>query len=315
MRVCRLLFRVSLGPCGRSHRAALATACGQESGRSGAGKRREWNEFRHGPKVRSPLVLQRASIAPYVRRGVRCLFIAMMPAAFLAACAPLLPKEATTVSWQPSPNFDQRRPNLVIIHHTGDNTLEEAMRTLSSPERKVSAHYLIGRDGRIVQLVDENARAWHAGKSWWAGFTDINSVSLGIELDNNGREPFADAQIESLLGLLADIRQRHHIPPPNFIGHADVAPARKDDPSAFFPWQRLAAQGYGLWCDTTPPPAPIGFDLAAALAALGYDPRTPEASLKAFRLHFAPGDRTLSAEQENALAYCLWQRKLSPGGQ
>ena len=91
-----------------------------------------------------------------------------------------------------------------------------------------------------------------------------------------------------------------------------VAPARKDDPSRFFPWQRLAAQGFGLWCDTTPPPAPIGFDLAAALAALGYDPRTPEASLKAFRLHFVRADRPLSAEEENAVASCLLQKKLSP---
>lgn len=291
----------------------LARSRGRESGGSGARERPARNEFRQHSKVTRSLVLQLAAFASCLGRGSRCLLVAMMAAAFLAACGPLPPKEAMKVSWQPSPNFDQRRPNLVIIHHTGDDTLEQALRTLSSPERKVSAHYLIGRDGRIVQLVEESARAWHAGKSWWGGITDINSVSLGIELDNNGHEPFTDAQIDSLLDLLADIRQRYHIPPANFIGHADVAPARKDDPSGFFPWQRLAAQGFGLWCDTTPPPAPIGFDLRAALAALGYDPRTPEASLKAFRLHFVRADRPLSAEEENAVASCLWAKKLSPG--
>ena len=158
-------------------------------------------------------------------------------AALLTACAPFPPHTTMTVSQVASPNFDERRPNLVIIHHSSDNTMEEALSTLTSPDRKVSAHYLIGRDGRIVQLVEENARAWHAGKSCWGGHTDINSASLGIELDNNGFEPFADEQIDALLSLLADIRQRYPIPAANFIGHADVAPTRKADPSALFPWK------------------------------------------------------------------------------
>jgi N-acetylmuramoyl-L-alanine amidase len=239
------------------------------------------------------------------------LFICVM-AALLTACAPLAPVTAMKVSRIASPNFDERRPNLVIIHHTTDNTLDEAVSTLTSPERKVSAHYLIGRDGSIVQLVEENARAWHAGKSWWGGHTDINSASLGIELDNNGHEPFADAQIDALLALLADIRERYNIPAANFIGHADVAPARKDDPSALFPWQRLAAQGFGLWCDAPLPPAPLGFDLAMALAALGYDPATPDASRLAFRRHFIRSDQAPSPEDENALAFCLLQKKASP---
>ena len=185
------------------------------------------------------------------------------------------------------------------------------MHTLTSPARKVSAHYLIGRDGSIVQLVGENARAWHAGKSWWGGFTDINSVSLGIELDNNGFEPFADAQIDALLTLLADIHQRYHIPAANFIGHADVAPTRKDDPSAFFPWKRLADQGFGLWCDAPLVPAPMGFDVELALTAIGYDPSTPEASRQAFRLHFMHGDPVPSAAAEKAMAFCLLQTKRS----
>lgn len=241
--------------------------------------------------------------------------LAGLMSAILVACAPLphQPRTRMQIDQVASPNFDRRRPNLVIIHHTSDDTLDEALSTLTSPERKVSAHFLIGRDGRVVQLVDENDRAWHAGKSWWGGFTDINSASLGIELDNNGSEPFPEAQIDALLALLTDIRQRYAIPAANFIGHADVAPSRKDDPSILFPWQRLAENGFGLWCDAPRVPAPAGFDLALALAALGYDPTTLKASLHAFRLHYARGDQAYSSEQENALAYCLWLKKSSPG--
>ncbi|WP_294266276.1 N-acetylmuramoyl-L-alanine amidase [Propionivibrio sp.] len=245
---------------------------------------------------------------------LHCPLIVGLMSAILVACAPLPHQPRTTMQIDQviSPNFDQRRPNLVIIHHTSDDTFDEALSTLSTPERKVSAHYLIGRDGRIVQLVNENDRAWHAGKSWWGGFTDINSASLGIELDNNGNEPFPEAQIDALLALLGDIRQRYAIPAANFIGHADVAPTRKDDPSILFPWQRLAENGFGLWCDAPLPPAPAGFDLAIALTALGYDPTTVEASLNAFRLHYTRGDQTFSSEQDNALAYCLWRKKSSP---
>jgi N-acetylmuramoyl-L-alanine amidase len=239
-------------------------------------------------------------------------------ALLVAGCAPLMPQPPRTtlaVSRVASPNFDERRPTFVIIHHTSDDTLDEALTTLTSPVRKVSAHYLIGRDGRIVQLVEENARAWHAGKSWWGGHADINSASLGIELDNNGDEPFADTQIDALLALLADLRQRYHLPAANFIAHADVAPGRKADPSALFPWPRLADQGFGLWCDLPAAGAPAGFDLTLALTALGYDPAVPEASRQAFLLHYARGDQRLSADQENALAFCLWQRKMSSRSQ
>ena len=233
-------------------------------------------------------------------------------AMLLAACTPLQPRTTIPMSRVASPNFDERRPTLVIIHHTSGDSLEGAVSTLTSAERKVSAHYLIGREGEIVQLVEENARAWHAGKSWWAGFTDINSVSLGIELDNNGEEPFADVQIDALLALLADIRQRYNIPSANFIGHADVAPSRKDDPSALFPWKRLAEQGFGLWCEAPLSSAPNDFELMLGLAALGYDPAIPEASLKSFRLHFVRGDQGVSDEYEKALAYCLLQKKALP---
>lgn len=242
----------------------------------------------------------------------RPLILAGVLAVLLAACTPLPPRTGAPSQWIPSPSFDARRPNLVVIHHTSSDAMAGALRTLTTAERKVSAHYLIGRDGTVLQLVDESARAWHAGKSWWGGHTDINSASLGIELDNNGSEPYADAQIDALLALLADIRQRHGIPTANFIGHADVAPSRKEDPGTLFPWRKLAAQGFGRWCDAPLPPAPAGYDLQLALTALGYDPATPEASLRAFRRHFIDNE-TMSgspdpAEREKAVAYCLLQK-------
>lgn len=231
----------------------------------------------------------------------------------LAGCAPL-PPQPVAARWEPSPNFDARRPNLVVLHHTSDATVDEALATLTDPERKVSAHYLIGRGGEIVQLVDERHRAWHAGKSWWGGDTDINSASIGIELDNDGFEPFADAQIDALLVLLTDLQARYNIPRANFVAHADVAPDRKADPSAWFPWRRLAEHGFGLWCDAPLSPAPEGFDLTLALAALGYSPLVPEASRQAFRLHYSGGREALSDMEEKALAHCLVNAKFSGSG-
>lgn len=234
----------------------------------------------------------------------------------LVACAPIQVQTSLPVSAVASANFDQRRPNYIIIHHTTDNSAAHALKTLTSTERQVSSHFLIGRDGKIFQLVEENARAWHAGVSWWGGQTDMNSASIGIELDNNGSEPYADTQIDTLLSLLADLRQRYKIPVANIIGHADIAPSRKPDPGILFPWPKLAAGGFGLWCDAPLAPAPKEFDLHLGLTALGYDPNIPEASRHAFRLHYI---RDLSApveETEKAMAYCLLQKKaLSSRGQ
>jgi len=212
-------------------------------------------------------------------------------------------------SWQGSPNFDERKPNFVIIHHTSDETVDQALRTLADPVRKVSAHYLIGRDGTIMQLVDERARAWHAGASKWGADTDLNSASLGIELDNNGREPFPDAQISALLRLLADIKERYSIPVANFLGHADVAPRRKTDPSRYFPWKTLADHGYGLWCDPPYAETPPAFDATSALRALGYDTGNAGAAIRAFNLHFLPDDASSAlSERGRELLYCLYQK-------
>jgi N-acetylmuramoyl-L-alanine amidase len=227
----------------------------------------------------------------------------------LAACAPVPQRAGIPTTWQGSPNFDERKPNFVVIHHTSDDNVDQALRTLADPVRRVSAHYLIGRDGRIIQLVDERARAWHAGESKWGADTDLNSVSLGIELDNNGREPFSDAQISALLRLLADIRERYHIPAANYLGHADVAPRRKTDPSRYFPWKTLADQGFGLWCDPPFPEPPPAFDATAALRALGYDSGKPEAAIQAFNLHFLPDERPSAlTESGRGLLYCLYQK-------
>lgn len=226
----------------------------------------------------------------------------------LAACAPVPQRAGIPTTWQGSPNFDERKPNFVVIHHTGNDGVDQALRTLKDPARSVSAHYLIGRDGTIIQLVDERARAWHAGESKWGADTDLNSASLGIELDNNGREPFSGTQIASLLRLLADIKERYHIPVANFVGHADVAPQRKTDPSRHFPWKTLADRGFGLWCDppfAEPPPA---FDATAALRALGYDTVNPDAAIRAFNLHFLPDDLASAlTERSRGLLYCLYQ--------
>jgi N-acetylmuramoyl-L-alanine amidase len=206
----------------------------------------------------------------------------------LAACGPEPIRTSLPSTWRPSPNFNERRPNFIVIHHTGSSDAMSALATLSDPRKEVSAHYLIARDGRIFQLVDERSRAWHAGDSGWGPITDVNSASIGIELDNNGAEPFPDGQIAPLIALLTDIAAREHIPPTHVVGHADVAPGRKTDPSALFPWGTLAAAGFGLWCDPPYPPAPESFDLLLGLKAIGYDISDPDAALRAFRLHYRP---------------------------
>ena len=220
------------------------------------------------------------------------------------------PVTSVPVEQRASPNFDARRPNFVVIHHTTNATVEESLRTLTDPVRRVSAHYLIARDGRIIQLVEETARAWHAGESYWAGHNDINSSSIGIELDNTGFEPFPEAQIAALITLLADLKARLKIPTANFIGHADVAPGRKVDPSRFFPWRRLADEGYGLWCDPPFPAVPDGLDTETLLQAYGYNVWRIEAATSAFKLHFAPDDPSPQMSgRDRSMLYCLVLQK------
>jgi N-acetylmuramoyl-L-alanine amidase len=227
-----------------------------------------------------------------------------------AACAPLPQRATLPVEQRPSPNFNERRPNFVILHHSSNDTAAAALSTLTSAARQVSAHYLIDRDGTIYYLVDELARAWHAGESYWAGVSDMNSASIGIELDNNGAEPFAEPQIVALLALLADLKVRYRIPAANFLGHGDIAPRRKADPSRWFPWERLAAQGFGVWCEPPHPVAPPGVDTVTLLGAFGYDISDPAAASGAFKRRFLPHDGTEEmGEDARALLYCLVLRR------
>jgi len=187
---------------------------------------------------------------------------------------------------RPSPNFDERAlpVTMIVLHYTGMPDCRGALDRMTSPEAKVSAHYCVDEDGTIYRMVDEAKRAWHAGKSYWRGVTDVNSASVGIEIVNPGHEfgyrPFPDAQIASVIALVADIRTRWTVENDRIVGHSDVAPERKDDPGELFPWKRLADAGHGLWVEPRAAPgAPLSegeestgvFALQAGLTRLGYD--------------------------------------------
>ncbi|EIM03682.1 N-acetylmuramoyl-L-alanine amidase [Rhodanobacter denitrificans] len=207
--------------------------------------------------------------------------------ALLAACAPLPPRNPLA-TWVPSPNHDIRRPVLIVLHYTQQQSVQQSLDTLRTANSggPVSAHYLIGADGHIYQLVSDQLRAWHGGPGHWGTITDINSASIGIELDNDGAAPFAQPQIDSLLRLLTDLSTRLHIPRTQIIGHEDLAPGRKDDPGPRFPWRQLADAGYGRWPRGALIDPPSGFDPWLALAAIGYPLDDRAAAVRAFHHHF-----------------------------
>jgi N-acetylmuramoyl-L-alanine amidase len=196
----------------------------------------------------------------------------------------------------PSPNWDERAlpVTMAVIHYT-EMAREAALDRLTDPDAKVSAHYFISEDGEVVRLVDEDRRAWHAGASYWRGHKDVNSASIGIELDHPGHgggyREFADAQIEALIPLLNDIVRRHDIPRANVVGHSDVAPARKVDPGELFPWDRLAE--YRL-CLPRPEKLVLGdpFDndgaFYLALERFGYDITEGRKAVEAFQRRWRP---------------------------
>jgi N-acetylmuramoyl-L-alanine amidase len=143
-------------------------------------------------------------------------------------------------------------------------------------------------------MLNDLLRAHHAGVSKWGNATDINSSSIGIEIDNNGFEPFTDAQINSVMELLGRLKRAYSIPPTNFVGHADIAPGRKVDPSRYFPWQKLAENGYGLWYDTTNVTVPDNFNSLQALRIVGYNIKDSVAAIQSFKIHFTPLDSTVT---------------------
>lgn len=215
-----------------------------------------------------------------------------------------------TADWSEAMHYDVRKPNFVIIHHTAQNSTAQTVRTFQLEHTKVSAHYVIGRDGQTIQMLNDYLRSWHAGRSKWGAITDMNSMSIGIELDNNGREAFSDAQINALLALLTKLKSKYSIPFTNFLGHADIAPSRKDDPSALFPWKKLADQGFGVWYDESQlqtPPA--DFNAEDALRIIGYDVSKLQSTIIAFKRKFIPFDKsvTLSAYDKSVL-YNLYKR-------
>lgn len=224
----------------------------------------------------------------------------------LAGCASQLPRNPIA-QWHDSPNYGPRRARIIVLHHTAMDSAEGALRVLQTENSggPVSSHYLIGDDGRLYQLVSEQARAWHAGGSRWAGISDLNSTSIGIELDNNGREPFSEAQIDALLVLLGDIVERNGIQPHLVVAHGDVAPTKKDDPSVLFPWPRLAEAGFGLWPREIRVAPPPGFDPWAALRLVGYDLRDPGAALAAFHRHYRASDARDWLPGDDAILYDL----------
>ena len=172
---------------------------------------------------------------------------------------------------RPSQNHDERdgnrRADMILLHYTGMPMTAEALERLCSPASKVSAHYLVCEDGRVVQMVQENRRAWHAGVSFWAGETDINSCSIGIEIANPGHDygypDFPTRQIAAVTALCRGIATRYTVTPPRVLAHSDVAPSRKQDPGEKFPWHALYESGVGHWVE----PAPIG--KSGAVLALG----------------------------------------------
>jgi N-acetylmuramoyl-L-alanine amidase len=175
-------------------------------------------------------------------------------------------------------------PRLVVIHYTAMTTAAEARARLCDAGAEVSAHWLIAEDGMVEQLVDEAARAWHAGAGGWRGITDVNSHSIGIELSNTGDAPFAEPQMAALERLLPKIMARWSIPPDGVIAHSDMAPGRKRDPGARFDWRRLALQGLSVW----PEDGAAEGDFVAAARAFGYPDAAPDVLLSAVRLRFRP---------------------------
>ncbi|WP_408588346.1 N-acetylmuramoyl-L-alanine amidase [Novosphingobium sp.] len=213
----------------------------------------------------------------------------------------------------PSPNWNERKlpVSMVVLHYTGMQTGAEALERMCDPAAEVSAHYMIDEDGTVTRLVPEDKRAWHAGRSYWRGETDINSASVGIELVNPGHEwgyrPFPDAQMEALVPLLADIVKRHNVPRANVVGHSDIAPARKTDPGELFDWDMLARLRLAL-------PNPklkmrLLFDnegaFFLALERFGYDISDRAAAIRAFERRWRP--HRITGEIDGQLGALLFE--------
>ncbi len=188
--------------------------------------------------------------------------------------------------WVGTTNFNMRKPSYVIIHHTAQNSTEQTLKTFTLTRTQVSAHYVIGKDGIVYQMLNDYLRSWHAGNSRWGNQLDMNSASIGIELDNDGYHYFDSLQINSLLIVLAKLKKEYNIPTANFIGHGDIAPTRKNDPNWRFPWKLLSTKGFGLWYDDVRDTLPTAFNNISALRIIGFDVKDTTAAIIAFKRHF-----------------------------
>ena len=245
-----------------------------------------------------------------------------------------VPDTPLVANVHPSPNFSERRnglkARLLILHYTGLLTVERSIEVLADPRGQVSCHYVIDGDGRITQMVAEELRAWHAGVSSWAGETDINSCSIGIEIHNPGHShgypDFGPAQMDAVRELSLDIVTRHRMARPAVLAHSDIAPARKGDPGEKFDWPMLARAGVGHWVE----PEPVGGDFGAlgldahgdtvaemqhrlgcygyGIAVSGHYDVATEQVVRAFQRHFRPAcvdgrfDRSTSVTLDRLIA-------------
>jgi len=226
----------------------------------------------------------------------------------------LRPDSCVVAEVRPSPNHNERkggaRPDMIVLHYTGLRDVQAAIGLLCTPASEVSAHYVVLEDGYIVQLVAEERRAWHAGVSFWAGETDINSCSIGIEIANPGHDhgypDFPKRQVAAVTALCRSIFTRHKVPADRVLGHSDVAPARKQDPGEKFPWRLLADSGIGMWVKPAPlsqaGPIYVLGETDPAVEALqrllakygygvnptGYLDGTTRDAVAAFQRHFRP---------------------------
>jgi len=227
-------------------------------------------------------------VIPYIEINIDTLYTQQLhtykDTLFKMGSTPL--QNGVNTEWIGTVNFNLRKPNFIIIHHTAQDSLQQTIKTFTKIESQVSSHYLISDDGKVVQMLNDYLRAWHAGAGTWGKNTDINSTSIGIELDNNGSEVFSELQINSLLALLTKIKKDYNIPAQNIIGHADIAPTRKKDPSQLFPWKILADKGFGIWSDEILETAPTDFNVEQGLQIIGYNTKNLASAITAFKLHY-----------------------------
>lgn len=215
---------------------------------------------------------------------------------------------ATPPKWVGTTNFSLRRPNMIIIHHTAQNNCAQTLQTFTKPSKSVSAHYVICEDGTVHHMLHDYLRVWHAGTGKWGNNSDINSSSIGIEIDNNGTETFTEDQMLSLEKLLTHLKTAYKIPQENVIGLADIAPTRKNDPNVTFDWQRLSNLGFGMWySDTTDVQMPVDFKPLFALKMIGYDIKDTTAVVRTFKRKFLKSEDGMPlTSSDKKVLYTLW---------